>query len=93
MNPDELFSKFWAVFHGNLMTLDFTGSQLPHHNRSLQFIDWDHSLEGWTKINSDGLVLSASKASYGGLLRNSVEEYLGGYSVNLGVCPITIFEV
>ena len=85
LNPDKLFSKFWAVFHDNLMTLDFTGSQLPHHNRSLQFITWVHPLEGWTKINSDGSVLNASKTSCGGLLRNFVGKYMGGYSVNLFV--------
>ena len=45
------------------------------------------------KSGTDGSMLNASKASCGGLLQNSVGEYLGGYSVNLGVCSITIAEV
>ena len=60
---------------------------------SMTFVGWDSSPEGWIKVNSDGSVVALSKAACGGVLRNTFGDFLGGFSVNLGVCPITIAEV
>ena len=57
-----------------------------------EVIGWTMPQEGWIKLSSDGLMPNNQRASCGGLLRNSLGEFLGGFAANLRVCPITVVE-
>ena len=48
---------------------------------------------GWIKLNCDRSVLSNRKASCCGLARDESRQFLHGFSVNLGICPITVAEI
>ena len=50
-------------------------------------------MEGWIKINFDGLVAQNRKASCGGLLCHSQGEFLVRLSTNLGMCLISVVEI
>ena len=48
---------------------------------------------GWIKLNDDGSVLSNRRASCGGVMRDDSGQFLRGFAVNLGICPITVAEI
>ena len=86
---DDIFYCFWLVFKGQNLCAGQLVSCTTFRRNQLLNISWSLPTEGWIKINSDGSVDQHSRASCGGLLRNS----LGHVAANLGICPISTAEV
>ena len=63
--------------------------KLPKLARSRDNITWKPPDDPWVKVNTDGCLKQALKISAaGGVLRNSMGGYLGGFMANLGYCSV-----
>ncbi|CAN1233930.1 Putative ribonuclease H protein At1g65750 [Linum perenne] len=57
-------------------------------------IAWKPTVEGWTTLNSNGLVLhDRSSAATGMVLRNNTGRVQYAITINLGTCSITRVEM
>ncbi|KAK8625879.1 hypothetical protein V6N13_057036 [Hibiscus sabdariffa] len=67
----------------------------PNHRHISTGLDiWSPSEEGWIKINSDGARNSSEElASCGGVLQNSVGDWLIGFTKFIKVCSIVDVEL
>ena len=91
-SQDDIFDKFWSVFRSH----QFYSGMLNNQDRSVRntrFISWTQPPMGWIKLNGDGSVLSNRRASCGGVMRDDSGQFLQGFAVNLGICPITVAEI
>ena len=60
---------------------------------SFAIYSWEAPLASWIKLNSDGSINNQQKASCGGLARDELGRFHGGFVVNLNICPITVAEI
>ena len=91
-SQDDIFAKFWSVFRSQHLYSDLS-NPLDRPVKNTSFISWGWPAMGWIKLNCDGSVLINRKASCGGLARDESGQFLHGFSVNLGICPITVAEI
>ncbi|KAL6191791.1 hypothetical protein ACLB2K_038180 [Fragaria x ananassa] len=43
---------------------------------------WEAPPLGWVKVNTDGSFVDSTRAGYGGVFRNSMSLFIGGFSYN-----------
>ncbi|XLT87235.1 hypothetical protein HN873_008988 [Arachis hypogaea] len=59
-----------------------------------ELIGWEAPNWNWTKLNVDGSVNQpGSKGTCGGLIRDWMGRTIAGFSMNIGVCTITMAEI
>ena len=58
-----------------------------------RWICWTAPLWPWVKLNTDGAKKSSGNAGAGGLICDYRGNWLADYSVNLGVCSVTLVEL
>ncbi|GAU10505.1 hypothetical protein TSUD_419400 [Trifolium subterraneum] len=75
------------------MTADVSSVVLSNSTKVEVSIAWQCSEEGCLSLNTDGASRGESIAGCGGLLRNSNEKWLHGFSKNLGRCNAYLAEL
>ena len=88
----DVFHHFWMIFKSQQVYLNKVGSLLDM-TYSLHHISWLFPSGGWVKLNCDGFVNQHSRASYSGLMRDSLGHFIHDFTVNLGICPITVAKI
>ena len=78
----------WFLRAKVIILLELLVRILGHIFKFQCYISWSLPDEGWIKINTDGSV-----NQYRGLLRDDIGQYVAGFAVNLGFCPITVAEI
>ncbi|CAA7037248.1 unnamed protein product [Microthlaspi erraticum] len=62
--------------------------------RTEVMISWKKPVDGWMKLNTDGASRgNPGSAAAGGVLRNNVGEWCGGFALNIGVCSAPMAEL
>ena len=81
------------MFKSQIFYVDCVDKALKVKSVSVQHIVWSFPEEGQIKANLDCSVNHLEPTSCGGLLRNHMGQFFGGFAANLGSCPIAIAEV
>ena len=66
-------------------------SQLPRRNE--MFIGWQPPTWPWCKLNTDGSVRNSWDAGAGGVIRDSPGNWISGFCMNIGECPVVMAEL
>ncbi|KAK8631742.1 hypothetical protein V6N13_028522 [Hibiscus sabdariffa] len=54
---------------------------------------WQPPVSEWYKLNTNGSRVSSTRfASYGGVLRNSIGDWIVGFKKYVGICSIAVAE-
>ncbi|CAN1799031.1 Putative ribonuclease H protein At1g65750 [Linum perenne] len=83
-------AKFWVHLLSSSWKVGQLGREASGLARQTQLIGWPPADEGFFSLNSDGSLYGRnSKATTGGLLRDSEGMFIALYAANLGSCSIT----
>lgn len=76
------------VIHRRTITFE-----VKHNSRTAKYFGWVPPTWPAFKLNTDGVRKYSGVSSAGGLIRNTVGEWIEGFSINIGICSITIAEL
>ena len=62
--------------------------EVKHNSRMEKYFGWVPPTWPFFKSNTDGVRKYSGVASAGGLIRNTVGEWIEGFSINIGICFI-----
>ncbi|KAL9414398.1 hypothetical protein AB3S75_042799 [Citrus x aurantiifolia] len=57
------------------------------------FIGWQPPTWPWCKLNTDGFARNSWDAGAGGVIRDSVRNWILGFCMNIGECPVVMAEL
>ncbi|KAG7615876.1 Ribonuclease H domain [Arabidopsis thaliana x Arabidopsis arenosa] len=59
-----------------------------------RMVKWEPPRSGWLKLNTDGASRgNPGRASAGGVLRDALGEWRGGFALNIGICSAPLAEL
>ena len=89
----EIYDRFSVVFQAQQVDNALSHSCIPSISWSLTLVCWKSPHEGFVKLNCDDYILSTLASACGGLIRDSLGCFCGGFVSNLSSCPIIVAEV